>query len=114
MADKHTKRELFETLVVFASAAEADAWIIDGLNHELDLLAKRANGAKGKTKTQIANDSVKHDIVNAIAGGHTRAGEIAEVCGVSVQKVSALLRQMVDVGSVKRETDKKVTTFSLV
>lgn len=114
MADKHTKRELFETLLVFASAAEADAWVIDGIQHELDLLAKRAGAKTTDVKRKAEQDAVKEQIASTLAdGGEMRATAIAEMVGVSVQKVTSLVKQMVEDGTVIRNEDKKVTTFAL-
>jgi hypothetical protein len=115
MADKHTKRELFETLLVFASAAEAEGWILDGLQHELDLLAKRASAKGGDAKKKAAQRAVKDDIIIALEDAESpmKATPIADAIGVSVQKASALLRQMVLDGEVTRIEDKKEVFFSL-
>jgi len=115
MSDKHTKKELFETLLVFASAAEADGWVVAGIQHELDLLAKRA-GAKGtnaKRDAEQASAMATVGIVLEDSDEPMRATAIAEAAGFSVQKVTALLKKMVDAGTVNREQDKKVVTFSL-
>ena len=115
MADKHTKKELFETLLIFASAAEAEKWVTDGIQHELDLLAKRA--AKGSVDVKrIAEVAAnKAAIKAALADSETalRAGDIAKVVDFSVQRVTALVKQMVDDGEIVRTMDKKVAFFSL-
>ena len=113
MSDKMTKREMFENVLGVLTDAGADVVLTDGISHEIDLLDKRDSAKPSKNKNQVANESVKSDILNALAGGYSRAGEIATYCGQSVQKVSALLRQMVSDGDVVRTEDKKVTTFSL-
>jgi len=115
MSDKHTKRELFETLLVFASAAEADAWVIEGLEHELDLL-DRKRATKGVDAKKAAEQAAATAVIRDTLAGATepmRAGEVAKVTDLSVQRVSAMLRKMVLSGEVSRIEDKKVTTFSL-
>jgi predicted Rossmann fold nucleotide-binding protein DprA/Smf involved in DNA uptake len=115
MADKHTKRELFENLLIFASAAEADTWVIDGLNHELELLDKRASKGSKNPKHEAEVAANKAAIEAALTDAEPmRATAIASECGMSVQRVTALVRQMVADGSVVREQDGKVVTFRLV
>jgi predicted transcriptional regulator len=114
MADKHTKRELFETLLVFASAAEADGWVIDGLNHELELLDRKRSTSKGDAKKKAEQVTIKKGIVDVLTNAEPmRATEIAKGADVSVQRASALLRQMVKDEQVVRHEDGKVTTFTL-
>jgi len=115
MADKHTKRELFETLLVFASAAEADEWVVDGLRHELDLLNKRASKKSVDVKRKAEQDAIKEQIIAVLgtADEPLRASEIAKALDVSVQRVTALNKQMVAEGVIVRREDKKVATFSL-
>lgn len=116
MADtKHTKRELFETLLVFASAAEADEWVLKGLEHEIELL-DRKRATKGVDAKKAAEQRAVMESIEAVltdSDEALRATAIAEGVGCSVQRASALLRKMVAAGSVTRHEDKKVVTFSL-
>ena len=115
MTTKHTKSDLFQTLLVLASATESEGWVIAGIEHEIALLAKRA-GAKGTNAKRDAEQTVSMQTILLVMDGTDapmRATAIAEGAGFSVQKVSALLRKMVAAGEVVREQDKKVTTFSL-
>lgn len=116
-AKKHTKKELFENLLVFASAAEADAWVIDGIKHELELLAKRQTAGKGQDAKRAAEVAANMAAVKATlsATEGKRSSEISAELGgdFSVQRVTALLKKLVDAGEVVRTTDKKVTTFTL-
>ena len=114
MADKHTKRDLFTNLLVFATAAEADAWVIEGIEHEIELLDKRAS-QKSNPKREAEQRAMMLTVADAIdaAGEPVRATAIAEATDFSVQRVSALLRKMVLAGEVVRHEDKKVVTFTL-
>lgn len=116
MSDKHTKRELFETLIVFASAAEAESWVIEGLEHEVELLDRKRSTKSVDAKKKVEQDAIKDSILSVLASGESmRATAIADSLadGTTVQRVSALLRQMVKDGIVTRTEDKKVATFSL-
>ena len=80
-------------------------------------LVKRNTAKSDKpTKTQRENAEVKTRIHECLT--HTlqglRCGEIANELGISGQKCSALLSQMVKAGEVvKREGEKRVTLFLL-
>ena len=82
-------------------------------------IAKRnasKDGERKPTKTQRENADVKVKITECLS--HTlqglRCGEIATEVGISGQKCSALLSQLVKSGEVvKREGEKRVTLFLL-
>ena len=76
-------------------------------------LAKRA--IRKPSKNQVANEGVKNDILDILyANEGLRCGDIAEPLGISGQKCSALLRQLVDAGLVEKYTEKRVTYFKRV
>ena len=82
-----------------------------------DQITKRNTTKSDKpTKTQRENAEVKARILECLT--HTlqglRCGEIANEIGISGQKCSALLSQLVKTGEVvKREGEKRVTLFLL-
>lgn len=124
---KMTKRERFEAIAAFLAAAPANmdatpegqnpedflAESIDFCLAEIALLAKRAAGPKGPTKTQIENAALKNEMLVILSGEPMKATALGNACGVSVQKASALLRQLVADGSVVRVEDGKDTLFAL-
>lgn len=73
---------------------------------------RKSNGVRKPTKNQVANEGLKADIVNALGEGLT-ATDVGKAVGISVQKASALLRQMVDAGEVVRVKDGKATLFKV-
>ena len=77
-------------------------------------LAKRnaKTGTRKPTKTQRENAELKVKLAEFVAGTDgVRAKDVAEAFEVSTQKASALLKQLVDEGSlVKAEGEKKVTS----
>ena len=42
------------------------------------------------------------------------ATEVGKVLGLTPQKVSALMKQLIEAGKVEKTKDKKVTYFSLI
>lgn len=112
---KMTKREMFETILVILAAVEADKELSDGIQHELDLLAKRAASKGGNAKKEAEQNKVMADIAAVLDGADEpmRAGDIAKSLDVGIQKVTAMLKKMVDAGTVTRTEEKKVAFFSI-
>lgn len=54
------------------------------------------------TKTQLANENVKNEILKILTNEPMVASAIAEKIGISTQKASALCRQMVENGTIKK------------
>lgn len=109
MADKHTKRELFQTLLVLASATESEKWVTDGLTHELDLLDKK-RATPGTNSKKALEQKVEQDaIVAVLSDKPLTATEVALATGFSVQKVSANFRKMVPERVTRTEVKGKAT-----
>lgn len=71
---------------------------------ELKKLDKRnAARAAKPTKAQKENEPIKEEIVKFLTekGGFHTASEVMEACEISVQKASALCRQLVEEGRLK-------------
>ena len=78
-------------------------------------LAKRHSGTRKPTKIQKENVGLKDNIFAFISEeGAKRAGEVAVHFGVSGQKASALLKQMVEEGRLEKYAEKRVTYFKVV
>ena len=73
---------------------------------------RKSNGVRKPTKNQVANEGLKADIVNALGEGLT-ATDAGKAVGISVQKASALLKQMVDVEKVAKVKDGKTLLFKV-
>jgi len=75
-------------------------------------LAKRNSGMHKPTKTQKENEGLKEDIFAFVSeNGAKRAGDVASHFGISGQKATALLKQIVDSGRLEKYTEKRVTFF---
>ena len=117
---KMTKRDYFNAiLAVLATVEDTD---VSGLtafvNHEIELLENKRSTAK-PTKTQTENLAVKETIVSVLKeiGKPVTITEMqkfsAELAEFSCQKLSALLKQLVENDkTVTKITEKKKTYFS--
>ena len=73
---------------------------------------RKSNGTRKPTKTQVVNEGIKAEMLNALGEGLT-ATDAGKAVGISVQKASALLKQMVDAGEVIKTKEGKVTLFKV-
>jgi predicted HTH transcriptional regulator len=94
--------------------------VVAKLNEMWDALNKKSSGEKPLTEQQKQNLGYKGDILVALADGKARtATELMNEVptfpeGMSNQRVSALLRQMIQDGKVKKEIVKGKAMFSIV
>lgn len=114
---KATKKEMFGKLIELAQENERTD-LIEFCEHEIDLLNKKAS-TSGQTKTQAENEKIKVVIAEELTR-IARAVTISELLKESEelgqysnQKLSALLKQMVESGTVTRVVDKKKTMFKI-
>ena len=77
-------------------------------------LVKRGSAKKGLTKTQKENEVLKERVAEILANGGMTATELANELGVSCQKVSALLKQMVETERVTKVKEGKAIRFELL
>ena len=116
MANKITKREVIG-MMMKEEVVKANPTYVAYLENELALLNKKAQNKKA-TKTQEQNVSIKATILEVLATiGSGTVTDIQngneELSTLSNQKVSALVRQLVESGEVVKTTDKKKSIFSL-
>ena len=116
MANKITKREVIG-MMMNEEVVKANPTYVAYLENELALLDKKAQNKK-VTKTQEQNKGIKATILKVLATiGSGTVTDIQngneELSALSNQKVSALVRQLVESGDVVKTTDKKKSIFSL-
>lgn len=115
---KVTKKERFTQLLAIKEVS-ANAELVKFINHELELLEKKS-GSKKQTETQKANEMLMKVIADALATCE-KAVTVSELMKTetfkdtdySNQKLSAMLKKMVDNGTVVRTVEKKKSYFSL-
>lgn len=114
---KMTKRDHFNTLLSIADVANNQT-LVDFINHELELLAKKNAAEKKPTAVQIANDGIKSAILDGMEEDrlYTITELIKEIpaCNdLTNQRVSALVRQMYDCANpcIERVEEKRKAYF---
>ena len=112
---KVTKKDMFEMIKGVAGVAENED-MVAFIDHEIELLNKKSANKKA-TKTQEENVGFKAEIKAVLTSEGATVTEIqgkSEVlASLSNQRVSALLRQLVESGEVVKSTDKKKSYFAL-
>lgn len=115
MANKMTKVEMFNAIKAL-SEVKANSDMVAFIDHEIELLNRKAQNKK-PTKTQAENESIKAEILATLTDKGVTVTELqakSDVLGtLSNQRVSALLRQLVEAEAVVKTVDKKKSYFSL-
>lgn len=116
---KLTKREKFELLLAIEEV-KANTMLVDFIKHELELLAKKnSSESKKPTAQQVANQSIQKAILDEMAKTRKQytitdlIKTVPECADLTNQRVSALVKQLVDTGHVVRTEDKRKAYFSI-
>lgn len=115
---KMTKKDYFKALKEIVKGNEREVELVAFIDHEIELLVKKS-AKSGMTATQKANVEIMEKIVNALAvmDKPVTVTELqrgfAELNALSNQKMSALLKKLVDEGRVVKVIDKKKSLFTL-
>lgn len=113
---KLTKKEKFAMVKEYIQDNEM---LMEFIDNEINLLNKKASSS-AKTQTQKENENIKEKIVVALREINRPVtitelqNENTEMGNYSNQKISALLRQLVEEKLVERIPDKKKTYFKLI
>ena len=115
---KMTKADKFAMLKAIPAVADNEM-LVEFIDHELGLLAKKNSAEKKPTAQQTANKGICDAIVEGMKPNRLYTvteiiKEISACADLTNQRVSALLRQLVEGGKVKRTEDKRKAYFSLV
>ena len=104
--------------IVENSGHAQSAELVAKIDNELALLAKKNSAEKKPTAQQTANEVVKTAILNGMERNRIYTvteviKSIPECADMTNQRVSALLRQMVDAGTIVRTEEKRKAYFQL-
>lgn len=115
---KLTKAQKFAMLRAIPAVAE-NAMLVEFIDHEVELLTKKNSADKKPTAQQVANAGIATAIIEGMEPNRlytvTEVIKSIPACAdLTNQRVSALLRQLVEAGKVKRTEDKRKAYFSLV
>jgi hypothetical protein len=93
------------------------------LQNELELLKKKAENKKA-TKNQTENIEIKADILQVMVNmppstateimNAVKSTDVEKYVTITNQRVSALLKQLIEDNKVVKSVDKKVSKFALV
>lgn len=113
---KMTKKEMFAQIMVNYNLTEEERAFIQ---HEIELLEKKSSKS-GQTKTQKENEILMEQLVialgemeKAVTISEFQGNSKAEVATLSNQKISALLKKLVESGKVVKTVEKKKSYFSV-
>ena len=114
---KMTKAQKFAMLRAIPAVAE-NAMLVEFIDHELELLSKKNSAEKKPTAQQTANAGIQSAILSAMSAEPNRLFTITELiksvpecADLTNQRVSALVRQLVDAGKVERTEEKRKAFF---
>ena len=116
MANKMTKKDFYFALREIVSD---NADMVAFIDHEIELLERKASTPRGETKTQIENKALQADIIEyltAVDAPQTikqiQAG-VPSIAEASNQKVTHLLTPLVASGVLVKTYEKKVPFFTI-
>lgn len=118
---KLTKRDRYAQLLAL-NEVKANPDLVAFIEHEVDLLARKnsPNGEKVLTPNQIENENFKVIIAEYMASAPDRLFTVTELNkgiealnDLSNQRISAILRQMIDAGKVEKVVDKRKSYFRM-
>lgn len=110
---KLTKKEKYGMVLDYIKENEM---LVEFITNEMELLSKKSSRT-APTKTQVENEKIKEKIVATLVelNKYATITEIqeanVELAELSNQKISALLKQLVDTKIVEKMIDKKKAYF---
>jgi hypothetical protein len=114
MEKKMTKKEMF---ALIREEVKGNAEMVAFIDHELELLEKKRGSADSKKSEEhkVVMDLIRETLALADKGLTVTELQKASVGlgALSNQKVSSMLKKMVDNGEVVKTIEKKVSYFSL-
>lgn len=123
MEKKITKKEMFLQVIALAQGEEISVSvdeIMEFARHEIDLLNKKANSKSKKEKANDAENVRLSDLILEVLLDFKGALTISEIMAkndelgdLSNQKVSALMKKLVDGGQVVKSVNKGRSYFSV-
>ena len=118
MEKKVTKKDRFSRIyaIIEESNASDKVELLGFIDHEVELLEKKSSKVT-LTATQKANLEVIEVIKEVLEDKpNSTVSELIKderLSAYTYQKISALLKKLIDGGEVVKSTDKKVSRFSL-
>lgn len=119
-----TKRAMFNELLAIPEVNEKPE-LVEFINNELDLLSKKASSGTSKlTANHMENEGYKLNIIEYLSSEEDKQATVTELWknvpelkndeNMSNQRISAILRQMIEENKIERVVEKRVAYFKLV
>lgn len=114
--EKMTKKDYFNQLLAIPEVAEKND-LVDFINHQIELLDNRNKKKDGTiTKTQLEHRELMDRILDLMEcdTGYT-CGDLHKFLNdsnISANKVSAMLKKLVDSGEIEKTTEKRKSIFT--
>ena len=116
---KPTKRDNFNALLNI-EAVKADPSLVEFIEHEIALLDKKNSAERKPTAKQVENAGFKADILawmepstNYACADIVKGVPSIVAAGLSANRVTAMLTQLVNDGSIVRETENRKSVYHL-
>ena len=114
---KLTKAQKYGMLKAIPAVAQ-NSVLVEFIDHEIELLAKKNASDKKPTAQQTANEGIKGAILNGMESGKLYTitdliKSIPECADLTNQRVSALVRQLIP-DHIERVEDKRKAYFKKV
>ena len=113
---KKTQKDYFNEVIALATEA-GNKELVEFAKGRIEALEKKA-AAKKQTKAQTENEDIKNVILATLTNEGVTVSDLQKkdevLSELSNQRVSALLRQLIEAGKVVKTVDKKKSYFSLV
>ena len=111
-----TKKEMFAEI---RKAVADNEEMVTFIDHEIELLNRKSDSPKKPTKTQVENDAYKTTIVEYLTAADTpktikeMQTEIPDIAGLTNQRVTHMLSDLVKAGTLTKEYVKKTPYYSI-
>ena len=111
-----TKKEMFAEIRKVVIDNEE---MVNFIDHEIDLLNAKSSAPKKPTKTQLENEGFKNEIVNFLLAVDTPKAirdlqaEISSISGLSNQRVTHLLTDLVKNGKLTKTYIKRTPFYAV-
>ncbi len=116
MANKIKVADKFDGVIALLNGEPTEFTVEQAVEFLLDRKAKhtaKANGERKPTKTQLENEGIKEQILGVLTAEPTPVAELCEQVGISNQKATALLTQLVKAEQAVRSEVKGKAYYAL-
>lgn len=112
MENKITKRNVIE-MMMNEEVVKANELYVNYLAHELELLDKKSANRKSALTSDEGIALMNFALEYVAANPKATCSAVAKACDVSTQKMTPILKALVEQNKVVAEKDKKATVYTV-